>query len=102
MGRWWRYKWITFHPSLTGVKPPFLIMHGSKDTLVSPEQSAKLFRMLKKNGDNAEYVLVEGAEHGDKTWYQPIIINRVVEWFTKNLGAPIKTAPQQQNPNANL
>uniref|UniRef100_UPI0013C32E73 alpha/beta hydrolase family protein n=1 Tax=Escherichia coli TaxID=562 RepID=UPI0013C32E73 len=72
------------------------------DTLVSPEQSAKLFRMLKKNGDNAEYVLVEGAEHGDKTWYQPIIINRVVEWFTKNLGAPIKTAPQQQNPNANL
>ncbi len=19
MGRWWRYKWITFHPSLTGV-----------------------------------------------------------------------------------
>ncbi|EFI4273842.1 DsbA family protein, partial [Escherichia coli] len=18
MGRWWRYKWITFHPSLTG------------------------------------------------------------------------------------
>lgn len=87
---------------MKGVKPPFLIMHGSKDTLVSPEQSAKLFRMLKKNGDNAEYVLVEGAEHGDKTWYQPIIINRVVEWFTKNLGAPIKTAPQQQNPNANL
>uniref|UniRef100_UPI001BFF2BC2 IS66 family transposase n=1 Tax=Escherichia coli TaxID=562 RepID=UPI001BFF2BC2 len=82
---------------LNGVDP-FLIMHGSKDTLVSPEQSAKLFRMLKKNGDNAEYVLVEGAEHGDKTWYQPIIINRVVEWFTKNLGAPIKTAPQQQNP----
>ncbi|EDB0977856.1 IS200/IS605 family transposase, partial [Salmonella enterica subsp. enterica serovar Reading] len=20
MGRWWRYKWITFHPSLTAVK----------------------------------------------------------------------------------
>ncbi|PJW22651.1 ABC transporter ATP-binding protein, partial [Escherichia coli] len=19
MGRWWRYKWITFHPSLTAV-----------------------------------------------------------------------------------
>ncbi len=87
---------------MKGVKPPFLIMHGSKDTLVSPEQSAKLFRMLKKNGDNAEYVLVEGAEHGDNTWYQPIIINRVVEWFTKNLGTPIKTATQQQKTNADL
>lgn len=53
---------------------------------------------MKKNGDNAEYVLVEGAEHGDKTWYQPIIINRVVEWFTKNLGAPIKTAPPTTKP----
>ncbi|TFN99978.1 hypothetical protein ELX89_23870 [Escherichia coli] len=20
MGRWWRYKWITFHPSLTAVR----------------------------------------------------------------------------------
>lgn len=57
---------------------------------------------MKKNGDNAEYVLVEGAEHGDNTWYQPIIINRVVEWFTKNLGTPIKTATQQQKTNADL
>ncbi len=70
-------------------------MHGSKDTLVSPEQSAKLFRMLKKNGDNAEYVLVEGAEHGDNTWYQPIIINRVVEWFTKTWN-PIKPLPNNK------
>ncbi len=76
-------------------------MHGSKDTLVSPEQSAKLFRMLKKNGDNAEYVLVEGAEHGDNTWYQPIIINRVVEWFTKTQ-EPHKNATQQQKTNADL
>ncbi|AYX20203.1 integrase [Yersinia pestis] len=20
MGRWWRYKWITFHPSLTAMR----------------------------------------------------------------------------------
>ena len=57
---------------------------------------------MKKNGDNTEYVLVEGAEHGDNTWYQPIIINRVVEWFTKNLGTPIKNATQQQKTNADL
>ena len=59
-------------------------MHGSKDTLVSPpEQSAKLFQgCWKKNGDNAEYVLVEGAEHGDKTWYQPYYYKQEsLEWF---------------------
>ncbi|EIS42814.1 sulfate transporter ychM, partial [Yersinia pestis PY-58] len=24
LGRWWRYKWITFHPSLT-------VRHGDRD-----------------------------------------------------------------------
>ncbi|EDR60439.1 nonribosomal peptide synthetase [Yersinia pestis biovar Antiqua str. UG05-0454] len=27
MGRWWRYKWITFHPSLTGWLPVFHTAH---------------------------------------------------------------------------
>ncbi|EFV1979644.1 hypothetical protein F1A48_004420 [Escherichia coli] len=26
MGRWWRYKWITFHPSLTGSEENALAM----------------------------------------------------------------------------
>lgn len=73
-----------------GTKPPFLIMHGSADTLVSPRQSVQLFEALKKKGDKVEYVLVEGAGHGDLTWYQPPIIDRVVDWFTTVLGGPIK------------
>ncbi|WP_275785378.1 alpha/beta hydrolase [Pararhizobium gei] len=73
-----------------GSKPPFLIMHGSADTLVSPLQSVQLFEALKKKGDKVEYVLVEGAGHGDLTWYQPPIIDRVVEWFKATLGGPIK------------
>lgn len=73
-----------------GSKPPFLIMHGSADTLVSPLQSLQLFEALKKKGDKVEYVLVEGAGHGDLTWYQPPIIDRVVEWFKATLGGPIK------------
>lgn len=73
-----------------GSKPPFLIMHGSADTLVSPRQSVQLFEALKKKGDKVEYVLVEGAGHGDINWYQPPIINRVVEWYKAVLGGPIK------------
>lgn len=75
---------------ISGHEPPFLIMHGSADTLVSPKQSAQLYDALKAKHDKVEYVLVEGAEHGDIHWYQPQIIERVVNWFKQTLGAPTK------------
>ena len=71
-------------------------MHGSNDTLVSPEQSANLYNALKKAGDRAEYVLIEGAEHGDYRWYQPGVITKVTHWFRQALGGPVKS----QNPSA--
>ena len=76
---------------LSGHLPPFLIMHGSKDSLVSPEQSATFYKALKNSGNQADYVLIEGAEHGDYHWYQPALIGRVVEWFRQTLGSPKKT-----------
>lgn len=75
---------------ITGNEPPFLIMHGSADTLVSPEQSAQLYNALKAKHDNVKYILVDGAEHGDINWFQPAVINTVVEWFKQTLGSPIK------------
>ncbi|MFU2314553.1 alpha/beta hydrolase fold domain-containing protein [Rahnella sp. PCH160] len=74
---------------LDGKKPPFLLMHGSADTLVSPLQSAQLYQALNKAGDPVEYVLIEGAEHGDIHWYQKPVIDRVVNWFTAKLGQPV-------------
>lgn len=89
---------------INGKKPPFLIMHGSADTLVSPVQSAQLFKAIKQGGNPAEYVLLEGANHGDLPWYQEPLIHRVVAWFTLTLKVsatqPVAAAPQ--NPNANL
>lgn len=88
---------------ISGRKPPFLIMHGSKDTLVSPEQSAQLYDALRKSGDRADYVLIDGAEHGDYHWYQPVVINRVVDWFRQTLGTPEKqNAKPTADPDANL
>lgn len=88
---------------LSGRKPPFLIMHGSKDTLVSPEQSATLYRALKKSGNRADYVLVDGAEHGDHYWYQPAIINKFVDWFRQTLGTSEKQKDKSTvAPDANL
>ena len=61
--------------------PPFLIMHGSNDRLVSPVQSEQLFKALTEKGNQATYVTVEGAGHGDLYWFQQPVIERVVSWF---------------------
>ncbi|MBT0570313.1 alpha/beta hydrolase [Curvibacter sp. CHRR-16] len=87
---------------LEGKKPPFLIFHGSADTHVSPVQSAQLYQGLVAKGNSAEYVLVEGAGHGDLTWFQKPIIDRVVTWISKTLGAPTKTQRHSNDPNASL
>ena len=68
-----------------GTEPPFLLMHGSGDKMVSPLQSKKMFEALQNKKVEAEYVLVRGAEHGDLPWYQPGVISRVVNFFDRHL-----------------
>lgn len=65
--------------------PPFLIMHGTEDKLVSPVQSEQLYEALKQDGNRVTYVKVEGAAHGDTVWFQKPIIDKVVTWFKDNL-----------------
>lgn len=68
-----------------GTEPPFLLMHGSGDKVVSPLQSKRMFEVLQNKKVEAEYVLVRGAEHGDLPWYQPGVISRVVNFFDRHL-----------------
>lgn len=68
-----------------GTEPPFLLMHGSGDKVVSPLQSKKMFEALQNKKVEAEYVLVRGAGHGDLPWYQPSVIFRVVNFFDRHL-----------------
>lgn len=44
--------------------PPFLILHGTEDTMVRPRQSARLARRLHAAGVPTTFIEVEGAEHG--------------------------------------
>ena len=85
-----------------GNEPPFLLFHGSADPLVSPEQSASMYRALKAKNQDAKYILVEGAKHGDLAWYQPNIINTVVNFFKEKLGDPAKIAESKQVKGGNL
>lgn len=65
--------------------PPFLIMHGTADALVSPVQSEQLYDALKKADNDVSYVEVEDAGHGDMYWFQQPVIDRVVRWFKEKL-----------------
>lgn len=71
---------------LSGHKPPMLLMHGSADDLVSPVQSAQMVAALREREADIDYVVVEGAGHGDDPWFQPALIEHVVAWFRKKLG----------------
>ncbi len=44
--------------------PPFLILHGDKDSLVPLAQSQALYARLKEYGAQAELVVVRGGGHG--------------------------------------
>ncbi|MCG6574394.1 alpha/beta hydrolase [Pseudomonas sp. AF32] len=70
---------------LEGKKPPFLIMHGTADKLVSPMQSERLYTELVARGNHADYYLLEGAGHGDIYWFQPSVIDKVADWFQRVL-----------------
>lgn len=70
---------------LSGRKPPLLLMHGSADDLVSPVQSEQMAAALRQHDDKVDYVVVNGAGHGDEPWFQPALIENVIAWFQERL-----------------
>jgi acetyl esterase/lipase len=67
--------------------PPILLMHGGRDTLVSPLQSINLYRTLKAQGLDARLVCLPGAAHGDLIWFQQPVVDLVSRWFAQKLQA---------------
>ena len=65
--------------------PPFLIFHGSADTLVSPVQTDLMFQRLRQCGIPAERYLVKGAGHGGVHWVQNEVQDLIVAFFREHL-----------------
>lgn len=62
--------------------PPFLLMAGTEDFIVSPVQTKQWYDALKASGNEVRLIMVEGAGHGnDPIWSQPEIINIVIDFF---------------------
>jgi acetyl esterase/lipase len=50
---------------VTASDPPFILMQGTDDTLVSPSQTLILFNALRAKGDTATRIALKGAGHGE-------------------------------------
>jgi len=71
---------------VTAQVPPFLIMHGNADRIVSPAQASEMVTALKAHQADVQQVTIDQAGHGTWEWYQPEIINRVIAWLNQKLG----------------
>ncbi len=65
--------------------PPFLLMHGNADFVVSPSQTEKLHKALIDKNINSTRYIVEGADHAGVMWYQPEIIEKIIDFLNENL-----------------
>lgn len=66
--------------------PPFLLVHGAADSLVPVSRSDRLYEALEKNHIPADYLVVEGAEHGDDLLYQNAVKERILAFLNRVCG----------------
>ena len=66
---------------ISEITPPFMILHGTKDTVVPMAQSEKLYDALQKAGVPCEFAIVEGATHGDDLFYQDEMTDFVLRFL---------------------
>lgn len=67
---------------VTKEAPPFLIFHGTRDSIVPYSQSKLMYDLLQEKGINADFISVEGADHADLHFFQKETWDLIVEFFT--------------------
>jgi acetyl esterase/lipase len=70
---------------VTSDDPPLLILQGTKDPTVDPQQSVHLDAVYRKAGLDSKLVLIEGAGHGGKEFYDETRRKLIKEFFDKHL-----------------
>jgi acetyl esterase/lipase len=82
----------------TSSAPPFILLQGSNDQLVSPSQTLILFNALRAKGVDATRYVLTGANHGDLTvpgmsassalpWSTKQTMGYIVSFLNKKLGS---------------
>lgn len=65
--------------------PPFLILHGNDDHTVPFRQSEILYQRLMEHNIPVDFYEIDGAEHADKQFVQPVTRKLIAEFFTRYL-----------------
>ena len=63
--------------------PPVLMMHGTADDTVAPNQSIQLYKKLKEEEKDATFYLVEGADHGHPYFWCEPTLSLIEQFFKK-------------------
>jgi acetyl esterase/lipase len=72
----------------TAPAPPFLLIHGTCDTLIPFEQSERLAELLRAGGNHVELVPVPGADHIFLNADIEPIVSRSVTFLAHHLAVP--------------
>lgn len=80
---------------VTASAPPFLLLHGSDDMLVSPSQTQHVHQALRAAGVDSTRYVVAGANHGDfgvladsdaaLAWSSATVTNVITEFLHRHL-----------------
>jgi acetyl esterase/lipase len=76
--------------------PPFVLLQGTADQLVSPSQTLLLNNTLKDKGVSSTRYLLEGANHGDltvagdntsaaKAWSTQVVMGKITSFLSRHL-----------------
>lgn len=72
------------HVGLTS--PPTLLLHGTRDCLVPPAQSQRLYRVLRSYAVDTEYIQVDAPHGGPDFHTSPAVTSRVLRFLDRTLG----------------
>lgn len=69
---------------------PLLMLHGTADTTVLPDQSHRMLDVCRQQGHQPALHLVDNATHGDNRLVNPPYRQPVVEFLAEHLASPLR------------
>ncbi|NNE12547.1 MAG: alpha/beta hydrolase, partial [Ilumatobacter sp.] len=75
---------------VAGDEPPFLLLHGERDGLVSPGQTQLLHRALLDHGVDSTRYVVAGAGHYGLEWSSRTVVDLIVGHLRRRLDQPAR------------
>ena len=62
-----------------------MLVQGAEDKIVTLPMSDRFYEDLKAHGVETEYLIVEGAQHGDDLLYQDEVIGKIMEFLARQI-----------------